>query len=248
MKNIFLALIGLVTLTVSLHAQEPKPQATPDPQAYELLKRAQSVRESFPSEFAGFQAELVCDDNGKEVTGTLDYQPATGIKVTIAGLSEDAHNWLKQQLNSWISHRRAGDFAKGEGRYPLSLPVDNKSPLGRRVIVNDKYKSSYRLLDGQITEVDRTMGDNIVVTILSTLATGNGRYLPQHFVMSSFDTQSRQLLRSDMYTDEFTQVANVWLPASRRVITAEGGRLTARVIKLRKFELHKAANVASGNE
>ena len=246
MKNIFL-LFALIALSGAAFAQEAKPQPTPDPQAYELLRQAQSVRETFPVDFGGFKAELVCHDNGKEAVGTLDYQPTTGVKIQISAVSEDAYGWLNQQLSSLLSHRRAGDFAKGEGRHPLTLPEDDHSPLGRRVLVNDKLKSSYRVRNGQTTEVDRTMGDRIVITILTTLATGKGKYLPQHFVVNAFDVKTNQLTRTDMFTDEFAQVGHVWLPASRRVVTAENGKLTARVITLRNFELHKAANVASGN-
>jgi hypothetical protein len=244
MKRTFFSCLAITFLTTTLLAQDAKPQATPDPQAYALLKQAQSVRETFPADFAGFKAELVCNDNGKEAIGTLDYAPPTGVKIQITNVSEEAYGWLNQQLNSLLSHRRAGDFAKGEGRYPLTLPEDDHSPLGRRVNVNDKLKSSYRVRDGQTTEVDRTMGDRIVITILSTLATGKGKYLPQHFVVSSFDTKTNQLLRSEMFTDEFSLVENIWLPAARRIVTAENGKLTARVITLRKFELHKARNSA----
>jgi hypothetical protein len=247
MKQTFFSFLCITLLTTTLLAQEAKPQPTPDPQAYELLKQAQSVRETFPADFAGFKAELVCNDNGKEAIGTIDYAPTTGVKIQITNVSEEFYGWLNGQLSSLLAHRRAGDFAKGEGRYPLTLPEDDHSPLGRRVLVNDKLKSSYRVRNGQTTEVDRTMGDRIVITILATLATGKGKYLPQHFVVSSFDTKTNQLLRSDMFTDEFTPVENIWLPSMRRIVTAENGKLTARVITLRKIALHKAPNAASGN-
>jgi hypothetical protein len=247
MKNLLLSLFAVALFNVALHAQDVRPQAAPDPRAYELLKQAQAARESFPANFAGFKAELVCNDNGHEVVGSLDYQPATGVRISIAGLSEEAHGWLTQQLNSLLSHRRAGDFARGDGRHPLALPADDHSPLGRRVVVNDKLKSSYRVLNGQTTEVDRTMGDRIVVTILATQATGTGKYLPHHFVVSAFDAKTSQLTRSEMFTDEFTQVSNVWLPSLRKIVTAEAGKLTARVITLRNFELHKVIVAAGGN-
>jgi hypothetical protein len=243
MKHVLFTIAALISLAAPLLAQEASSQK-PDPQAYELLRQAQSVRETFPADFAGFKAELVFNNNGKEATGTLDYQPATGAKITLSGLSEETAGWVKQQLNSLLSHRRAGDFAKGEGRHPLTLPEDDHSPLGRRVLVNDKLKSSYRVRNGQTTEVDRTMGDRIVVTILSTLATGKGKFLPHHFVVNSFDVKTNQLLRTEMFTDEFAQLDNVWLPASRRVVFAEDGKLTARVVTLRNPQLHKPQQTA----
>jgi len=48
-----------------------------------------------------------------------------------------------------------------------------------------------------------------------------------------------------MFTDEFAQLDGIWLPASRRVITAEGGKLTARVVTIRNPQLHKAQGSAS---
>ncbi|MDX2044688.1 MAG: DUF3386 family protein [Acidobacteriota bacterium] len=244
MKRILFVVVALVSCVTPLLAQEAA-SPKPDPQAYELLRRAQSVRETFPADFAGFKAELICNDNGQEAKGVLDYRPETGAKIIINGLSEEATGWVKQQLNSLLSHRRASDFAKGEGRHPLSLPPDDHSPLGRRLMVNDKLKSSYRVRDGQTTEVDRTMGDRIVVTILSTLPTGKGKFLPQHFVVTGFDVKTNQLLRTEMFTDEFAQTGNVWLPTSRRVVFAENGKLTARVITLRNPQLHQPQETAT---
>jgi hypothetical protein len=246
MKTILLFLLTISFLSIPLYAQDAgeKP-ATADPKAYELLKGAQSARETFPADFAGFKAELICNDNGQVATGTLDYQPATGAKLTITGLSDEAHSWLTQQMNSLLMHRRSREFAEGDGRHPLSLPPDDKSPLGRRVLLNDKLKSSYRVRDGQTSEVDRTMGDRIVITILATKATGKGKYLPQHYVLNTFDAKSGALNRTDMFTDEFAQVDGVWLPATRRVITADNGKLTARVITIRNPQLHKAPESAS---
>jgi hypothetical protein len=246
MKTIFLLLLTISFLSIPIFAQDPgaKPAAA-DPQAYELLKGAQALRETFPMDFAGFKAELIFDDNGQIRSGSLDYQPAAGAKLTIAGLSDEANSWLTQQLNSLLSHRRASDFAKGEGRYPLSLPPGDHSPLGRRVLINDKLKSSYRIRDGQITEVDRTMGDRIVITILATRGTGNGKYLPHHFVVNTFDAKSGALSRTDMFTDEFAELDGVWLPSMRRVISAEAGKLTGRVIAIRNPQLRKARDSAS---
>ena len=226
------------------HNTTPKTEVTKaDPQAYELLRHAQSLRESFPRDFIGFKAELVCNDNGKTATGTLDYTTAGGVKFEMTGLSEATAAWLKQELSSLLMHRRAGDFAQGDGRHPLTLPADDHSPLGRQVLVNDKLKSSYRIREnGQTAEVDRTMGpERIVITILETTATSPGKFMPRHFVMNAFDAKTSAMLRSQTYTEEFARVEGVWLPASRRIVTAEEGKLTARVITIRNAQLHKAA-------
>jgi hypothetical protein len=244
MKYILLSLLTLSFMSIPVCAQEAKPGAA-DPKAYELLKSAQSARETFPANFAGFKAELICNDNGQVATGTIDYQPASGAKLAINGLSDEAHGWLTQQINSLLLHRRSRDFAEGDGRHPLSLAPDDQSPLGRRVVLNDKLKSSYRVRDGQTTEVDRTMGDRIVITILATTSTGKGKYLPHNFVVNTFDDKSGALNRTDMFTDEFTQAEGIWLPASRRVITAEAGKLTARIITIRNPQLHKGQEAAS---
>jgi hypothetical protein len=247
MKTILLSLLTLLFLSIPLCAQDAgaKP-ATADPKAYELLKSAQSARETFPADFAGFKAELICNDNGQVATGTIDYQPATGAKLAISGLSDEAHGWLTQQINSLLMHRRSRDFNEGDGRHPLSLAPDDQSPLGHRVLLNDKLKSSYRIRDGQTTEVDRTMGDHrIVISILATTATGKGKYLPHHFAVNTFDVKSGALKRTDMFTDEFVQVDGVWLPASRRVITGEDGKVTARVITIRNPQLHRVRDAAS---
>lgn len=76
MKSTLFSLLTLALASASVYAQDAnaKPAAA-DPQAYELLKSAQSVRETFPADFAGFKAEVICNDNGQVATGTLDYRP-----------------------------------------------------------------------------------------------------------------------------------------------------------------------------
>ncbi|MEW6734764.1 MAG: DUF3386 family protein [Acidobacteriota bacterium] len=241
--------IAAVVITIALSlicvlAQQPKSASVAavttkaDPEAYALLKTAHDARETWPSDFAGFTAELVFNDNGATTTGTFSYVPQTGVAARIEGLSDEAQKWLNNQLNSVLSHRRGGDFAKRDGAHPITFAEDDKSPLGRLVQLNDALKSSYRVRDGKVVEVTRTMGDErFTITVLETTPLPNGRYLPRHFTVTYFDAKTGTLKRTETFTDSYTKISEVWYPISRRVVRAENGRLIARVIEIKNPQL-----------
>src|SRR5579862_9320674 len=54
-----------------------------DPAAYALLKEAHDNRDSFPPGFKGFTADIVVDDNGTVMKGTLTYAPGTKNALTL---------------------------------------------------------------------------------------------------------------------------------------------------------------------
>jgi hypothetical protein len=55
---------------------------------------------------------------------------------------------------SIIAHRRGGDFAKGDGRHPITFGEDYNSPAGRRVVLNDSMKSSYRTWEHALADLN----------------------------------------------------------------------------------------------
>ncbi|HZP82371.1 MAG TPA: DUF3386 family protein [Chthonomonadaceae bacterium] len=223
------------TLTFPV-TEESRSQA--DPAAYALLKQAHDCRETFGKDFPGLTAEVVYNDNGRTATGTLTYTVSAGVKLTLAGLPEESAQWAREQISSVLGHRRGGDFAKGDGRYPLAFAAEDHSPLGRKIVLNDALQSSYRVREKQVVEVTRTMGDErFTITVMETLPVEGGRYLPRHFSVTYFDAQTGAIRRVQQFTDAYQKVKNVWLPVSRRVVTAEKGTFTVRQIEFRNPRL-----------
>lgn len=217
-----------------------------NPEAFALLKSAHDARQTWPATFAGFTAEVMFNDNGKVSAGTLAYANTTGAEIKIKGLSEEAGEWLNNQLNSLLSHRRGGDFAKGDGRHPITFGVDDKSPLGRLLQLNDSLHSSYRVRDGQTVEVTRIMnGERFTITVLDTKSVEGGKYLPHNFTVTYFDAKTGQIKRSDMFTDAYEKKWGLWYPTSRRIVRAENGKLTTRIVEIRNPKSKSASEQAA---
>ena len=240
------ALIAAVVLcrTTVTHAAggNRRDDGKADPAAFALLKEAHDKREAFPPGFSGLTADVLINDNGAEVKGTLTYTSAGDVKLTLTDATKAQEEWANQQLESALAHRRSDDFAHGDGGHPLSFTPDDHSPLGRQIALNDRMKSFYRVSDGQIREVTRTMGNmRFTITMLENTFVKGGKYLPAHFVVTYFDAGTGAITKVDAYSDKFVKIGNAWIPSGRRVVTAENGAFTTRSFALSNIHLLAAS-------
>ena len=232
------ALCG-ATITMALAAGGGRHDDTKaDPAAFALLKEAHDKRESFPPGFSGLTADVLVNDNGTQVKGTLTYTSAGDIKLSLINGTKAEEDWAHDQLESALAHRRSDDFAQGDGNHALTFVQDDHSPLGRQIALNDRMKSFYRVSDGQIMEVTRSMGKmRFTITMLDNTFVEGGKYLPAHFVVTYFDAGTGAITKVDAYSDKFVKVSNAWIPSSRRVVTAENGGFTTRSFALTNIHL-----------
>ena len=228
------ATITMAMATGGGRADDPKG----DPAAFALLKEAHDKRESFPPGFSGLTADVLVNDNGTEVKGTLTYTSAGDVKLSLTDATKADEDWAHEQLESALAHRRSDDFAHGDGSHALTFVQDDHSPLGRQIALNDRMKSFYRISDGQIMEVTRSMGNmRFTITMLENTFVKGGKYLPAYFVVTYFDAGTGAITKVDAYTDKFARVSNAWIPSSRRVVTAENGGFTTRSFALTNIHL-----------
>jgi hypothetical protein len=226
------------TLTFPIAAPLAGAPAGADPAAYALLKEAHDRRATMGNDFPGITAAVVFTDSDRTATGRLSYSPREGLQLQVADLSEASRQWLEGQLRSILAHRRGGDFSQGDGRYPITFGGDDHSPLGRLVQLNDGLQSSYRVRDQQIVEVNRKAGDErFTITVLETTPVEAGKYLPRHFSVTYFDAETGAIRRVQQFTDRYARTGSAWYPTARRVITAEKGAFTTRLIELRDVRL-----------
>lgn len=237
--SLFEAAVLCVGAAIAVSAAGGKPAApTADPAAYALLKEAHDNRSTFPAGFSGLNADLILNDNGKELQGTLTYTSSGDLHLTLNGATKEEQEWARDQIGSALSHRRPDDFAHGDGSNPITFVQDDHSPLGRQVALNDALKSFYRVRDKQIIEVTRTMGDmRFTITVLENRTVDGGKYLPAQFVVTYFDSGTGSIKQVEEYTDGYARVGGAWVPSSRRVITAEHGDFTTRTISLNHVRL-----------
>ena len=243
--NLLAPALLLLLLAFDTQAQSEKA----DPAAWNLLKAAHETREVLPDTVKHISAQLSFNDNGEIKTGTVSYDGQNRAVIKIDGLSDEAKAWVDDQVNSVLAHRRNGDFNKGDGRHPITFAAndkEDKSPLGRRLELHDSMKSSYRIKNRQVVEVARTMADDhFVITVLETTPTANGKFLPRNFVVNYFDAKSGALKRSEAFTDEYQKIDGIWLPASRRIVKAEAGKLVTRVLEFRNPQVKLAESQAA---
>ncbi|HKX27270.1 MAG TPA: DUF3386 family protein [Blastocatellia bacterium] len=238
-------LFCVAALTVAGRAQSGPPQGA-DPEAWNMLNSARNSGQFFPANFSGATFEVVFNDHGQITTGRAEYKTTGRTEAQIEGLKDEAQVWLDEQINSILNHRRGGDFSKGDGKYPITFGQDDRSPAGRQLDLNDGMKSSYRIRNNQVAEVDRTMGgEHFTISILETTPLPGGKVVPRHFSVSYFDAKSGALKRTETFSDEYAKVGEVWFPASRRMVRAENGRVITRVIEFRNPKISLASEQAA---
>jgi hypothetical protein len=203
-----------------------------DPAAWNMLKSARETSQTIPANFAGVTVDVVVNDNGKVVKGSINYEAGKSLDLKVEGMDEEAKGWLNDQTMSIIAHRRGGDFSKGDGHHPITFAEDDNSPAGRRIAINDQMKSHYRVRDNKVVEVDRVMGaDHFIISVLDTVKTPEGKNLPRHFTVTYFDAKSGAVKRTETFTDEYKLTDGVWFPVSRLMRRAENGKVITRVIE-----------------
>jgi hypothetical protein len=241
MKKITVLSLAILTFAIFSNAQmmskKDDSSIKVDPLAYDLLKDARSTSQNFPTNFGGYSADVIYNDNGKIYTGTIDYTPKVAMKIEIKGLEMPESKKLEGEITSLISHRRAGDFSKSDGKYPITFGADDQNPIGRMVCLNDELKSCYRVKNKQVVQVNRTMGGEFfTINILETTPTPEGKYLPRQFSVTYFDEKTKAMKRTQFFSDTFENMNGVFMPKSRRIITCESGETKVRIMEFANFK------------
>jgi len=237
------------------------------PTADTLLRRAHEGAYRFPPGFAGFtaavqvgraQAQVVVRGRNAieliaEPFDTALDDPDFAIVPSATGVSEPTSpdrelavrvaadlDWARPELSSMIGHRWPTGYDEGDGRW-------TKKVNGELVqLLDDPFKSTYRVSEETIREVHRTVGAvRFVISVAERAIAHDGRYLPSQFAVFHWSTDTGRLLRADQYQDSYTRVGDVHLPAGRRVTTATDDGLTVREFRLTGHALVEAAEGAT---
>lgn len=193
---------------------------TNDPQARALLESTRNAK-GWDAAFHGFRANIEVLHGGTQHQGKV--LVTREARVTLEGISnEGARQYAQQALASIVMHSLQRDFNKGDGRHGITFGDDDGSPLGRKVIVHgDAYKSWYRIRDGQLTQVNRTMGtQRFTIDMLSVERDAEGRRSRQSFVVNTWNN-SGAWVKNEAFRDESVVIGAYALPRQRYVITTE---------------------------
>jgi hypothetical protein len=208
---------------ISGRAQQLASVKKVDPAAYAVLEKASKARQTMPDDVKSITGSVSVVTEGKSVSATFTYSKERKMEVVAAGLTEGALTDLRAEISTIFGHRTSGDFAKGNGKYPIQF-ADQVTGATRRIALNDESNSFFRVRGDEIVEVDREMhGNRFIITMLETTRTPEGKSLPKVFTVSYFNPQTKALIKAMYYTDEYVQTNGVWIPQHRSVTTAENG-------------------------
>ncbi len=211
-----------------------------DPQARELLRRAYEKTSRWGRDFPGFTAELICNNQGKNVKGSVTIKSPREVEVSLP--DETLQKWAQGQLAMMAIHRSSRPFEEADGKYTLTLAEEDDHPLGRLVYIHgDGMNSRYRIKDDRITQINRSMERiKFTINVEESLTTQDGKHLTTRYTVFYFSPQDSRLLQAESYTDQPAVVARpgsskmnpVYLPGHRRVIYTENGETIIRMLIL----------------
>ncbi len=214
--GLFVAIVLLALASDPLEAQEVRD----DPEAHAILEEARGhvvVWERFP----GFQATLDVDRDGKRSSGELTVLPSGRVEVELQ--DRQAAEWASGIVKSLVNHRLKLETHKHE-EAPVAFGPEDQHPLGRLVKKGDRVSSTYRIKDRQILQVNqKTEKGWLSLNVLEYTPTLHGS-LPKQVAVFQFDEKG-SLTTSTVFTDEYVEVEGFWLPKSRLIITAQGGKI-----------------------
>lgn len=217
------------------------PDVRRDAAAHDLLRTAHEAAYRYPAGFAGFAANLTFTRDDRGASGWVRLRSPRDLALEIDADDGD-EGWIRREIGSIAGHRWEAPYDAADGRYALTLGPDDGHLLGRLIeFADDPFSSSYRVTAGRITQVNRQMGGvRFSINLQEHLPTGDGRALPSCFTVSFWDAEQGRLTRADTYRDHYVPVAAVYLPAIRRVVTADDAGMTVREIRFSDHELLQA--------
>lgn len=215
-----------------------------DPQARELLRRAYERTSRWGKDFPGFSAELICNDQGKMVRGSVTVKSVREVEVELS--DEVLQKWAQGQVAMMAIHRASRPFEEADGRYILTLGDEDNHPLGRLVYIHgDGMNSRYRIKDDRITQINRSMERiKFTINVEESLTTQDGKHLTTRYTVYYFSPLDGKLLQAESYADQHAVVPRqgpapappFYLPGQRRIAYTENGETITRVLT---FQGHK---------
>jgi hypothetical protein len=207
-----------------------------DPAARDLLRRAFENTFRWPQGFKGFMADLTCQEGGRISEGSVTVRSAREVMVQFE--HEDLKKWAEGQIGMIAVHRGPRSFEESDGKYSLTLGVEDQHPMGRLLMIHgDGMNSRYRIHDDRITQINRSMERvKFTINVEDSLTTSNGKALTTRYAVFYFSPVDGALRQVETYSDNHAVVNGNYLPAIRRVSFNENGIVITRLLR---FEHHR---------
>ena len=192
-----------------------------------LLREAHEQGYRFPVGFDGFTARIGWETPAGSGEGTALVRPGIEAPVETSEIDE----WADRQLRSLIAHRTPRPYEEGDGAIAKRV-TDDGHALGSRIELDDEMRSSYLVGNGQIAAVTRTAhGSQFTIVVQGRMPVSDGTSVPTTFCVAYWDGAGA-LSASEAYTDAYTELDGVLVPARRTVVRADGDGLSVRKLAL----------------
>lgn len=211
-----------------------------DPAAKALLRRAYEKTSRWGKDFPGFTADLIVNDNGKEVRGKVKIKSPKESEVSLEVSSEQEGllKWAQNQIGMMAVHRGSRPFEEADGKYALTFGEEDNHPLGRQIIIHgDGMGSRYRIKEDRIQQISRSMGKmKFTINIEEAMTTSDQKFLTTKYVVFYFSPDG-QPTQTESFTDRPHELKGVYLPGYRRIISNDKGEVVVRILEFKNHQL-----------
>lgn len=188
-----------------------------------LLRQAHDRGYRFPTTFDGFTARIGWETPDGSGEGTAEVRLREESPVETSEIDD----WASGQLRSIVAHRAPRPYEEGDGAIAKRI-TDDTHPLGSRIELDDAMESSYLVGDGQIVAVTRNAhGSRFTIVIQGRTPAPDGTFVPTTFCVAFWDRDGA-FAASEAYTDTYTELGGVLVPASRTVVRADNDGVSVR--------------------
>lgn len=203
-----------------LYAQANVRGSTSNSSALEAFKEAYENRYTWNEQFPGYTAIVTFTQGQEKYKGRIQVKPDLSVVVSDIN-NEEVRQSIESQMQMLVVHRRSVPFEKVHKNSTFRFGNTDKNGSVEIIKVNEPG-SSFKVLDRQIVQVNRPMGEQtFTVDTLNTQVTPEG-YLATRYRTLLHKPQTKQVLGEEVSSDTYKKIGDYYLPASQVVEHSEG--------------------------
>lgn len=205
-------------------ARDSRPPGRDDPAARAILKRAVEHRYTWDAKFPGVKGRFEYSEDGKPPQHG-GFEIDRELNVRIQAPSEAVRAALRNQLSSFVAHRRARTF---ESEYAETVFRKGSTTGTGEVEVlaeGDTMGTRYLVRRDEITSVGRSVGRLRYETRnLGHLVTEDGRTIAVDYEIAYYSNEDDSRVSSEATQDRYLKLGGYWVPAGRQATRTERGK------------------------
>jgi hypothetical protein len=210
---------------VILLSQQGNNSLTPNISAVELFRNAYQNRYTWDEQFPGYTATVEFKQGKENYRGRVRINP--DLKVEVTGIADkDARQSVENQVGMIAVHRRRVPFEVAHKNNVFKLVTRDRNGAVEIFQQGDKSEAHYKLLNQQITQVNRVLGPHsVTVDTLDTEATPEG-YLATRYRTIFRNPQINQVIGQMESEDTYKKIGGYYVLTHQVIHTSEQGERT----------------------